>query len=166
MMVKIYESYREKTSQRRNNSVNNQRSHRKQSNLVLLLKLRNIYNFFFFDKMEDLKCGLIYILNKRRVPVPLKKVQLQVKVVNFISEVNIIQNYVNHEADPIEVLYSFPVEESAAIIGFEASINDHVIVSQVKEKEKAQAEYQQAMRVRLYYDILKILRLQKIYMFY
>ena len=157
MMVKIYESYREKTSQRRNNSVNNQRSHRKQSNLVLLLKLRNIYNFFF-DKMEDLKCGLIYILNKRRVPVPLKKVQLQVKVVNFISEVNIIQDYVNHEADPIEVLYSFPVEESAAIIGFEASINDHVIVSQVKEKEKAQAEYQQAMRVRLYYDILKILR--------
>ena len=116
--------------------------------------------------MEDLKCGLIYILNKRRVPVPLKKVQLQVKVVNFISEVNIIQDYVNHEADPIEVLYSFPVEESAAIIGFEASINDHVIVSQVKEKEKAQAEYQQAMRVRLYYDILKILRLQKIYMFY
>ena len=157
MMVKIYESYREKTSQRRNNSVTNQRSHRKQSNLVLLLKLRNIYNFFF-DKMEDLKCGLIYILNKRRVPVPLKKVQLQVKVVNFISEVNIIQDYVNHEADPIEVLYSFPVEESAAIIGFEASINDHVIVSQVKEKEKAQAEYQQAMRVRLYYDILKILR--------
>jgi len=96
--------------------------------------------------MEDLKCGLIYILNKCQVPVPLKKVQLQVKVVNFISEVNIIQDYVNHEADPIEVLYSFPVEESAAIIGFEASINDHVIVSQVKEKEKAQAEYQQAMR--------------------
>ena len=164
MMVKIYESYREKTSQRRNNSVTNQRSHRKQSNLVLLLKLRNTYNFF--GKMEDLKCGLIYILNKCQVPVPLKKVQLQVKVVNFISEVNIIQDYVNHEADPIEVLYSFPVEESAAIIGFEASINDHVIVSQVKEKEKAQAEYQQAMRVRLYYDILQILRLQKIYMFY
>jgi hypothetical protein len=98
--------------------------------------------------MEDLKCGLIYILNERRVPVPLKKVQLHVKVVDFISEVNIIQDYVNHEADPIEVLYSFPIEESAAIIGFEASINDHVIVAQVKEKEKAKAEYQQAMRDR------------------
>ena len=102
--------------------------------------------------MEDLKCGLIYILNERRVPVPLKKVQLHVKVVDFISEVNIIQDYVNHEADPIEVLYSFPVEESAAIIGFEASINDQVIVAQVKEKEKAKAEYQQAMRVRVLYD--------------
>ena len=113
--------------------------------------------------MEDLKCGLIYILNECRVPVPLKKVQLHVKVVDFISEVNIIQDYVNHEADPIEILYSFPVEESAAIIGFEASINDQVIVAQVKEKEKAKAEYQQAMRVRLYYDILKF---TKIYMLY
>jgi len=103
-------------------------------------------NSFGTGKMEEIKCGLIYILNGSRVPVPLKKVQLQVKLVDFTSEVNIIQDYVNHEADPIEVLYSFPVEESAAIIGFEASINDHVIVAQVKEKEKAKAEYQQAMR--------------------
>ena len=54
----------------------------------------------------------------------------------------------NQEANPIEVIYSFPVEESAAIIGFEASINGHVIVAQVKEKEKAKAEYQQAMEVK------------------
>jgi len=107
---------------------------------------QSIMNSFGTGKMEEIKCGLIYILNGSRVPVPLKKVQLQVKLVDFTSEVNIIQDYVNHEADPIEVLYSFPVEESAAIIGFEASINDHVIVAQVKEKEKAKAKYQQAMR--------------------
>ena len=100
--------------------------------------------------MEDLKYGLVYILNERHAPVPLRKVQLHVKVVDFIAEVNIVQDYVNQEANPIEVLYFFPVEESAAIIGFEASINDHIIVAQVKEKEKAKAEYQQAMRVRLY----------------
>ena len=100
--------------------------------------------------MEDLKYGLVYILNERHAPVPLRKVQLHVRVVDFIAEVNIVQDYVNQEANPIEVLYSFPVEESGAIIGFEASINDHIIVAQVKEKEKAKAEYQQAMRVRLY----------------
>ena len=95
--------------------------------------------------------GLIFIPRRgHRVPVPLKKVQLDAKVIDFIAEVNIIQDYVNQEANPIEVIYSFPVEESAAIIGFEASINGHVIVAQVKEKEKAKAEYQQAMRVRLY----------------
>ena len=103
-----------------------------------------------FGKMEELKCGLIYILNGSRVPVPLKKVQLRAKLVDFIAEVNIIQDYVNQEANPIEVIYSFPVEESAAIIGFEASINGHVIVAQVKEKEKAKAEYQQAMEVKKY----------------
>ena len=115
--------------------------------------------------------GLIFIPRRgHRVPVPLKNVQLDVKVidksewfwimfglteffffqkvVDFIAEVNIIQDYVNQEANPIEVIYSFPVEESAAIIGFEASINGHVIVAQVKEKEKAKAEYQQAMEVK------------------
>ena len=69
-------------------------------------------------------------------------------MIDFIAEVNIIQDYVNQEANPIEVIYSFPVEESAAIIGFEVSINGHVIVAQVKEKEKAKAEYQQAMEVK------------------
>ena len=86
--------------------------------------------------MEDLKCGLIYILNKCRVPVPLKKVQLQVKVVDFISEVNIIQDYVNHEADPIEVLYSFPVEESAAIIGFEPLSMTMLLYHKLKKKKR------------------------------
>ena len=102
------------------------------------------------DSLNDwnkLKCGLIYIIEDRQVPVPLKKVQLDVKVVDFIAQVSVIQEYVNQESNPIEVHYSYPVEESAAIVGFEAVIDGHEIVAEVKEKEKAKEDYDQAMRV-------------------
>ena len=46
-------------------------------------------------------CGLICeIGNNRRVPVPLKNVRLNVKVVDFISQVEIYQEYVNSEEIP------------------------------------------------------------------
>ena len=102
------------------------------------------------DSLNDwnkLKCGLIYIIEDRQVPVPLKKVQLDVKVVDFIAQVSVIQEYVNQENNPIEVHYSYPVEESAAIVGFEAMIDGHEIVAEVKKKEKAKEDYDQAMRV-------------------
>ena len=96
---------------------------------------------------NKLRCGLIYIIEDRQVPVPLKKVQLDIKVVDFIAQVSVIQEYVNQESNPIEVHYSYPVEESAAIVGFEAVIDGHEIVAEVKEKEKAKEDYDQAMRV-------------------
>ena len=114
------------------------------------------------DSLNDwnkLKCGLIYIIEDRQVPVPLKKVQLDVKVVDFIAQVSVIQEYVNQENNPIEVHYSYPVEESAAIVGLEAVIDGHEIVAEVKEKEKAKEDYDQAMRVSKIVIIISFLRI-------
>ena len=61
-------------------------------------------------KCDNLHCGLIHMVHNLPVPVPLKNVHLDVKVVDFVSQVTITQEYVNHEANPIEVLYSYPVE--------------------------------------------------------
>ncbi len=61
-------------------------------------------------KYDNLQCGLVHIVHDLPVPVPLKNVHLDVKVVDFVSQVTITQEYVNHEATPIEVLYSYPVE--------------------------------------------------------
>ena len=99
-----------------------------------------------FGKFQDLQCGLIHIIRDLPVPVPLRQVHLNVKVVDFVAEVTIVQDYVNRESNPIEVQYSYPVEESAAIIGFEATIDGTEIVAIVKSKEDAKAEYDQAMR--------------------
>ena len=99
------------------------------------------------NNWNKFRCGLIYIIEDHHMPVPLKEVQLDVKVVDFIAQVSVIQEYVNQETNPIEVHYSYPVEESAAIVGFEAVIDGHEIVAEVKEKGKAKEDYDQAMKV-------------------
>ena len=107
------------------------------------------------ENWEDFHIGLIYYIGEERkfpVPVPLRNVNLNIKVVDFIAEVAVEQEYVNRENKPIEVVYSFPVEESAAVNGFEAVIDGRELVAEVKEKEKARKEYEQAMQVRYSFD--------------
>ena len=54
-------------------------------------------------KFEKMKNGLFHIVHSLPVPVPLRNVRLDVKVVDFVSEVTITQEYVNCESNPIEV---------------------------------------------------------------
>merc|ERR1712172_38348 len=96
-------------------------------------------------KCENLQCGLIQMVDDLPVPIPLKNVHIDAKVVDFVSQVTITQEYVNHESGPIEILYSYPVEESAAIIAFGAVVDGHEIEAEVKKKDEAKAEYKQAM---------------------
>ena len=94
---------------------------------------------------ENMVWGLIQIVEKKPVSVPLKKVHLGARVVDNVAEVTFIQDYINEEFNPIEVMYINPVEESAAITGFEATIDGNEVVVVIKEKDKAKAEYHQAM---------------------
>ena len=75
------------------------------------------------------------------------KIISDIKVVDFVAQVTLTQEYVNQEINPIEVLYSYPVEESAAIVAFEANIDGHEIQAVVKEKQQAKNDYNQAMQM-------------------
>jgi len=79
------------------------------------------------------------------VPVPLKKVNLDVKVVNFCCEVTVSQTYTNCESNPIECIYNFPVEEAAAVVDFTAELDGRTINTKVQEKSAARQEYREAM---------------------
>ena len=73
-------------------------------------------------------CGLVRHLEHLHlgsipVPVPLAKVEAEVRVVDFIAEVRLAQEYVNREAVPIEATYLFPVEEESAVVEFEATVD-------------------------------------------
>uniref|UniRef100_A0A8C1UW94 Poly [ADP-ribose] polymerase n=1 Tax=Cyprinus carpio TaxID=7962 RepID=A0A8C1UW94_CYPCA len=57
----------------------------------------------------------------------------------------IFQTYTNQSAVPIEAKYVFPLEETAAVCGFEAFINGKHVIGKVKEKEQARKEYKQAI---------------------
>ena len=61
-----------------------------------------------------------------------------------MAEVSVVQEYVNREEKAIEVIYFFPIEESAALTKVEADVEGRKVVGKVKEKEKAREEYRNA----------------------
>ena len=77
--------------------------------------------------------------------VPLTGVRIDVQARGTASAVTVAQRYVNREKVPVEADYSFPLEEGAAVCGFEAVIGEKLVVGRVEEKEKAFEEYDHAM---------------------
>ncbi|RXM93604.1 Poly [ADP-ribose] polymerase 4 [Acipenser ruthenus] len=78
--------------------------------------------------------------------------QVQIKyVVQFCvgeDQVNSFQPTVNvtNEETPAEAKYVFPLDETAAVCGFEAFINGKHVVGEVKEEEKARQDHRQAIQ--------------------
>ncbi|XP_047457616.1 protein mono-ADP-ribosyltransferase PARP4 isoform X5 [Mugil cephalus] len=94
------------------------------------------------NPMEDVKAGL---LNSSGQQLPLQAVHVKCKLMDLLSQVVIFQKYTNQSSEAIEAKYVFPLDDSAAVCGFEAFINGKHVVGQVKEKEKARKEYKQAI---------------------
>ncbi|XP_030850626.1 protein mono-ADP-ribosyltransferase PARP4 isoform X5 [Strongylocentrotus purpuratus] len=78
-------------------------------------------------------------------PIPLKNVCVRAKMMDLAAQVVIFQEYDNMNAESIEAKYVFPLEDSAAVCGFEAFIGDKHIVGTVKEKAQAHKEYKEAI---------------------
>ena len=66
---------------------------------------------------SDLSC------HHQPVPVPLLSVELRLEVRSFLAEVEVRQKYQNKENNPLEVVYCFPVEEEASVIGCKALLD-------------------------------------------
>ncbi|XP_029936866.1 protein mono-ADP-ribosyltransferase PARP4 isoform X2 [Myripristis murdjan] len=94
------------------------------------------------NPLDDVKAGL---LDSSGQQLPLQAVHIKCKLMDLLSQVIIFQKYTNHSSVPIEAKYVFPLDDSAAVCGFEAFINGKHVVGQVKEKEKARKEYKQAI---------------------
>ncbi|XP_028249031.1 protein mono-ADP-ribosyltransferase PARP4 isoform X2 [Parambassis ranga] len=94
------------------------------------------------NPLEDVTAGL---LDSSGQQLPLQAVHVKCKLMDLLSQVIIFQKYTNLSSVPIEAKYVFPLDDSAAVCGFEAFINGKHVVGQVKEKEKARREYKQAI---------------------
>src|SRR5512145_1016080 len=68
------------------------------------------------------------------VPVPLTGVAIDAEISSFCGRVSVAQRFVNREANPIEAVYVFPLEDGAAVCGFEAIIDGTLVVGEVKER--------------------------------
>ncbi|KAJ6662349.1 hypothetical protein lerEdw1_012513 [Lerista edwardsae] len=92
--------------------------------------------------LNDITPGL---LDKSGNPVPLKDVHIKGRVIDFVAEVVVFQTYENQSRIPIEAKFVFPLDDTAAVCGFEAFIKEKHIIGEVKEKETAHREYREAV---------------------
>ena len=90
---------------------------------------------FFFVKTDD--PGLDQL--------PLKSVSASVRIAGVIADVVIRQEYANEGGKPLEATYVFPASTQAAVYGMEMTIGDRVITAEIREREEAREEYEEAI---------------------
>lgn len=72
----------------------------------------------------------------------LKKVKITGKVIGKFGTFEIEQIYINNTEDVLEVGYTFPIVETATVVGFEINVGDKILKGKCKEKGEAKKEYQ------------------------
>ncbi|MBN1183410.1 MAG: TonB family protein [Bacteroidales bacterium] len=76
--------------------------------------------------------------------LPLKATSAEVNIAGVIADVRVIQVYKNEGKNAIEAIYVFPASTRAAVYSMKMTIGDRTIVAEIREKEKARQEYEQA----------------------
>uniref|UniRef100_A0A669EDG5 VIT domain-containing protein n=1 Tax=Oreochromis niloticus TaxID=8128 RepID=A0A669EDG5_ORENI len=77
--------------------------------------------------------------------VPLKSIEVELEVRDHVATVVSTLNYENKEDKPLEAVFVFPLPGDAAVCHFSAKIGQTQIVAEVKEKQKAREEYDDAL---------------------
>ncbi|XP_062605822.1 uncharacterized protein LOC134267631 isoform X2 [Saccostrea cucullata] len=95
------------------------------------------------DPLSKVTGGLIG--SKKSIQIPLRGVHIRAKVMDMVAKVVVLQAYKNKITEPIEAKYVFPLDETAAVCGFEAFINGKHIIGEIKEKKTAHREYREAI---------------------
>mgnify|MGYP002551699893 CR=1 FL=1 len=72
----------------------------------------------------------------------LKKVKITGNVIGKFGSFEIEQVYKNNTKDILEVGYTFPIVETATVVGFEINVGDRILKGKCKEKGEAKKEYQ------------------------
>ena len=78
-------------------------------------------------------------------PIPLDHVHVEAHVVDAAARVTIRQSYRNLETEPLEVVYTFPLDEGAAVCGFEATVDGVRYVGRAMERDEAFTHYDDAL---------------------
>ncbi|XP_066578282.1 von Willebrand factor A domain-containing protein 5A-like [Amia ocellicauda] len=87
-------------------------------------------------------CGLLTLKNE---PVPLKSVSVELSVRGFVADVSSTLQYENQESSPVEAVFVFSMESDSAVYRFQAQIGGVLIEAEVREKQEAQDEYDDAV---------------------
>ncbi|XP_072249002.1 von Willebrand factor A domain-containing protein 5A-like [Leuresthes tenuis] len=87
-------------------------------------------------------CGL---LTAKKEPVPLTHIEVELQVKDHVATVISTLKYENKEDKPLEAVFVFPLPGDAAVCHFSAQVGQTHIVAEVKEKQQAREEYDDAL---------------------
>ena len=77
--------------------------------------------------------------------IPLVGVSVEASISECLADVTIAQRYRNDESQPIEAVYVFPLDESATVRAFEATVGATRFVAEVMDRDEAFRVYDEAM---------------------
>jgi Ca-activated chloride channel family protein len=80
------------------------------------------------------------------VPIPLEGVSVEAEITGVSARVVVSQRYRNRESQPLEATYVFPLDEGAAVCGFEAVSNGVGYLGEVKPRDEAFKDYDDALQ--------------------
>jgi Ca-activated chloride channel family protein len=78
--------------------------------------------------------------------LPLKSTGARVNIAGVIAEVEVTQVYKNEGDNVLEAIYIFPVSTRAAVYAMKMIVGDRIIEAQIKKRQEAREEYEQARR--------------------
>ena len=90
---------------------------------------------FFFVETDDPELDQL----------PMKSISAEVKIAGVIADVVIRQEYANEGGQPLEATYVFPASTQAAVYGMEMTIGERVVTAEIREREEARQEYEEAI---------------------
>jgi Ca-activated chloride channel family protein len=95
-------------------------------------------------RTASVKEAMLYVKDEN-VRVALKDVRVEVEVKDVASHTTVSQVFENKESRAIEAVYCFPIEEGAAVNGFEIETGGRTIKGTAEEREKAFEIYDRAI---------------------
>ncbi|SMX46565.1 VIT and vWA domain-containing protein [Actibacterium lipolyticum] len=94
--------------------------------------------------MEDVAGRILGKADGGTFDLPMLDSTLKVTIEGDMSTVEITQVFENPSLVPVEAEYLFPLNQNAAIYAMEMRVGDEIIQARIREKAKAQAEFEQA----------------------
>lgn len=76
--------------------------------------------------------------------LPLKSVRAEVHITGVIADVKIEQVFHNQGESALEATYVFPASTRAAVYGMQMTIGQRRVVAEIRERDQAREEYEQA----------------------
>lgn len=78
--------------------------------------------------------------------LPLKSTRADVDIAGVIADVKVTQVYKNTGRNTLEAIYIFPASTRAAVYAMRMTIGKRIIEAEIKEKEQARKDYEQARK--------------------